>query len=39
MYNTDVTFIGTGHACWHAALMLRQAGRKVAMVEDRKSVV
>ncbi|MGN0286853.1 MAG: dihydrolipoyl dehydrogenase family protein [Atopobiaceae bacterium] len=34
MYDYDVVFIGSGHACWHAALMLRKAGKKVAFVEE-----
>ncbi len=29
----DVIFIGSGHACWHGALILKQAGKKVALVE------
>lgn len=34
MYDYDVVFIGSGHACWHAALMLVKAGKKVAFVEE-----
>lgn len=34
MTNYDVIFIGTGHANWHAAIALRQAGKKVAMIEE-----
>lgn len=34
MYDYDVAFIGSGHACWHAALMLAKAGKKVAFVEE-----
>ncbi|WP_461215475.1 dihydrolipoyl dehydrogenase family protein [Lacticaseibacillus sp. GG6-2] len=29
----DVIFIGSGHANWHAAVALRQAGKQVAIVE------
>lgn len=29
----DVLFIGSGHANWHAAVALKQAGKKVAIVE------
>ncbi|WP_288531746.1 FAD-dependent oxidoreductase, partial [uncultured Secundilactobacillus sp.] len=29
----DVIFIGSGHANWHAAVTLQQAGKKVAIVE------
>ncbi|TVT27732.1 NAD(P)/FAD-dependent oxidoreductase [Salinicoccus cyprini] len=32
-YDYDVTFIGSGHAAWHAALTLRQAGKSVAIIE------
>ncbi|MFU0811428.1 MAG: hypothetical protein ACFWTL_07240 [Atopobium sp.] len=34
MYDYDVAFIGSGHAAWHAALMLRKAGKRVAFVEE-----
>lgn len=34
MYDFDVVFIGSGHACWHAALALLQAGKKVAIAEE-----
>lgn len=34
MYDYDVVFIGSGHACWHAALMLAKAQKKVAFVEE-----
>lgn len=34
MYDFDVVFIGSGHACWHAALMLRKGGKRVAFVEE-----
>lgn len=33
MKNYDVIFIGSGHACWHGALILKLAGKKVALVE------
>lgn len=33
MYDFDTVFIGAGHASWHAALILLQAGKKVAFVE------
>ncbi len=33
MKNYDVIFIGSGHACWHGALILKFAGKKVALVE------
>ena len=26
----DVIYIGSGHACWHGALILLRAGKKVA---------
>ncbi|AQW20651.1 pyridine nucleotide-disulfide oxidoreductase [Lentilactobacillus curieae] len=32
--NFDVIFIGSGHASWHAAVTLSQAGKKVAIVEE-----
>lgn len=32
-YDYDVMFIGSGHANWHAALALRKAGKKVALIE------
>ncbi|WP_461244827.1 dihydrolipoyl dehydrogenase family protein [Secundilactobacillus muriivasis] len=31
--NYDVIFIGSGHATWHAAVALKQAGKQVAIVE------
>ena len=34
MYDYDVVFIGSGHACWHAALILAKAQKKVAFVEE-----
>ncbi|MGT2799867.1 dihydrolipoyl dehydrogenase family protein [Streptococcus marmotae] len=33
MYQYDVTFIGSGHASWHAAVDLSKAGKKVAIIE------
>ena len=33
MYQYDVAFIGSGHANWHAAVTLAQAGKKVAIIE------
>ena len=32
MKTYDVTFIGSGHAAWHAALTLKHAGKEVATV-------
>lgn len=32
----DVIFIGSGHAAWHGAMTLAQAGKKVALVEANK---
>lgn len=29
----DVIYIGSGHACWHGALILLRAGKKVAFAE------
>ena len=37
MKTYDVTFIGSGHAAWHAALTLKHAGKEVAIIE--KSVL
>lgn len=34
MFDYDVVFIGSGHACWHAALALVQGGKRVAIVEQ-----
>ncbi len=34
MTDYDVVFIGSGHAAWHAAITLRQAGKSVAIVEE-----
>lgn len=33
MYHYDVTFVGSGHAAWHAGATLAQAGKKVAIIE------
>ena len=33
MYDFDVVFIGSGHSCWHGAVTLVQAGKKVALVD------
>lgn len=33
MKQYDVIFIGSGHACWHGALLLKMAGKSVALVE------
>lgn len=32
-FDYDVLFIGTGHAAWHGALILAQAGKKIAFAE------
>lgn len=29
----DVVFLGSGHSCWHGALALAAAGKKVAIVD------
>ena len=29
----DVIFIGSGHSCWHGAVLLKMAGKSVALVE------
>ena len=31
--NYDVIFIGSGHSCWHGAVLLKMAGKSVALVE------
>ncbi|MGW9855787.1 glutathione reductase (NADPH) [Staphylococcus hominis] len=36
MKKYDVTFIGSGHAAWHAALTLKQAGKEVAIIEKER---
>lgn len=33
MEKYDVIFIGSGHSCWHGALILKAQGKKVALVE------
>ena len=33
MEKYDVIFIGSGHSCWHGALILKMQGKKVALVE------
>lgn len=33
MKNYDVIFIGSGHACWHGALILKTMGKSVALIE------
>ena len=33
MKKYDVIFIGSGHACWHGALILKTLGKSVALVE------
>lgn len=33
MKEYDVIFIGSGHSCWHGALILKTFGKKVALVE------
>ena len=33
MFQYDVVFIGSGHACWHGAVTLTQAGKKVAILD------
>lgn len=33
MKSYDVIFIGSGHACWHGALILKLLGKSVALVE------
>jgi pyruvate/2-oxoglutarate dehydrogenase complex dihydrolipoamide dehydrogenase (E3) component len=33
MKSYDVISIGSGHACWHGALILKAFGKKVALVE------
>lgn len=33
MTQYDVAFIGSGHATWHAAVALRQAGKSVVLIE------
>lgn len=33
MKKYDVIFVGSGHACWHGAVILKKAGKSVALVE------
>lgn len=33
MKKFDVVFIGSGHSCWHGALILKTLGKSVALVE------
>lgn len=33
MEKYDVIFIGSGHSCWHGALILKLQGKRVALVE------
>ena len=33
MYDYDVVYLGSGHACWHGALILKAAGKRVAFVD------
>ncbi len=33
MKDYDVIFIGSGHSCWHGALILKSLGKSVALVE------
>ena len=33
MYDYDAVFIGSGHSCWHGAVMLAAAGKKVAVLD------
>lgn len=33
MEKYDVIYIGSGHSCWHGALILKMQGKKVALVE------
>ncbi|MCI5862502.1 MAG: NAD(P)/FAD-dependent oxidoreductase [Lachnospiraceae bacterium] len=37
MYDYDVIFIGSGHACNHGALFLARAGKKTAIAEQDKN--
>lgn len=34
MYQYDVLFIGSGHACWHGALTLKLAGKRVLLADS-----
>lgn len=33
MKKYDVIFVGSGHSCWHGALILKFQGKKVALIE------
>lgn len=33
MKSYDVIFIGSGHSCWHGALLLKTLGKSVALIE------
>lgn len=33
MKSYDVIFIGSGHSCWHGALLLKTLGKNVALIE------
>ncbi len=33
-YDYDVVYLGSGHACWHGGKILRDAGKKVAYVDN-----
>ena len=33
MKNYDVIFFGSGHSCWHGALLLKTLGKSVALIE------
>ena len=33
MYDYEVVYLGSGHACWHGALILKAAGKRVAFVD------
>jgi len=34
MFDYDVVFIGSGHACWHGAATLVSQGKKVAVIDE-----
>lgn len=33
MFDYDVVYLGSGHACWHGAMILRSESKKVALVD------
>lgn len=33
MFDYDVVYLGTGHACWHGAMILGAAGKRIAFVD------